>query len=102
MQIFIRDHTIIAHPLSDKLSIEEKTSILQQRKLVLSTVKKYIDAHLNPKTNNLHSPTENFYQPDKTINAILQFYKIDITKLYQFQVTVLFRFTLKEILSHAL
>ena len=48
------------------------TLILQQRKLVLSTVKKYIDAHLNPKTKNLYSPTENFYQPDKFINAILQ------------------------------
>ena len=72
--------------------------------LVLSTVKKYIDTHLNPKMNNLYSPTENFYQPDKPINAVLQelqdqdqYYKI-----YQFQVTVLFRFTLKGILSHAL
>ena len=81
------------------------TLILQQRKLVLSTVKKYIDAHLNPKTKNLYSPTENFYQPDKFINAILQelqIQKINITKLYQFQVTVHFRSTLKGILSHAL
>ena len=54
--------------------------------------------------NNLYSPTENIYQPDKPINAVLQelqdqdqYYKI-----YQFQVTVFFRFTLKGILSHAL
>ena len=58
------DLTIIAHPLSDKLSVEEKALILQQRKLALSKVKKYIDRHLNPKTNNLYSPFENFYQPD--------------------------------------
>ena len=71
---------------------------------MLSTVKKYIDTHLNPKMNNLYSPTENIYQPDKPINAVLQelqdqdqYYKI-----YQFQVTVLFRFTLKGILSHTL
>ena len=49
---YFTDHTTIAHPLSDKLSIKEKALILQQRKLELSTVKKYIDTHLNPKTNN--------------------------------------------------
>ena len=36
---YFPDHTIIAHPLSDKLSVEVKALILQQRKLVLSTVK---------------------------------------------------------------
>ena len=69
---YFTDHTIIAHPLSDKLSVEKKVLILQQHKLVLSTVKKYIDTHLNPKKNNLYCPTENFYQPDKPIHAILQ------------------------------
>ena len=49
---YFTDHTIITHPLSDKPSVEEKAMILQQRKLVLNTVKKYIDTHLNPKTNN--------------------------------------------------
>ena len=36
---YFTDHTIIAHPLSDKLSVEKKVLILQQHKLVLSTVK---------------------------------------------------------------
>ena len=49
---YFTDHTIIAHPRSDKLSVEEKALILQQRKIDLSTVKKYIDKHLNLKTNN--------------------------------------------------
>ena len=31
---YFTDHTIIAHPLSDKLSVEEKALILQQRKRV--------------------------------------------------------------------
>ena len=80
---YFTEHTIIAHPLSDKLSVEEKALILQQRKLVLSTVKKYIDTHLNPKTNNLYSPTENFYQPDKLINAILQELQISEDQYYK-------------------
>ena len=37
---YFTDHTVIAHPLSDKLLIEEKALILQQRKLKLCTVKK--------------------------------------------------------------
>ena len=84
---YFTDHTIIAHPLSDKLSAEEKVLILQQRKLVLSTVKKYIDTHLNPKTNKLYSPLKTFISQ---INPSTQFYKsykfqkINITKLYQF------------------
>ena len=37
---YFTDHTVIAHPLSDKLLVEEKALILQQRELKLSTVKK--------------------------------------------------------------
>ena len=80
---YFTDHTIIAHPVSDKLSVEEKALIMQQRKLVLSTVKKYIGTHLNPKTNNLYSPTENFYQADKPINAILQELQISEDQNYK-------------------
>ena len=61
----------------------KKALILQQHKLVLSEVKKYIDTHLNPKTNNLYSPTENFYQPDKPINAILQELQISEDQFYK-------------------
>ena len=50
---------------------------------MLSEVKKYIDTHLNPKTNNLYSPTENFYQPDKPINAILQELQISEDQFYK-------------------
>ena len=80
---YLTDHTIIAHPVSDKLSVEEKALILQQLKLVLSTVKKYIDMHLNPKTNNLYSPTENVYQADKPINTILQELQISEDQNYK-------------------
>ena len=80
---YFTDHTIIAHPLSDKLLVEEKALILQQRKLVLSTVKKYIDTYLNPKTNNLYSQTENVYQSDKPINAILQELQISEDQYYK-------------------
>ena len=80
---YFTDHTINAHPLSDKLLVEKKVLILQQRKLVLSTVKKYIDTHLNPKTNNLYCPTENLYQPDKPIDAILQELQISEDQYYK-------------------
>ena len=80
---YFTDHTIIAHPLADKLSVEQKVSILQQRKIVLSTFKKYIDIHLKPKTNNLYSLTENFYQPDKPINAILKELQISEDQYYK-------------------
>ena len=80
---YFTDHIIIAHPLSDTLSVEEKALILQQCKLVLSTAKKFIDTHLNSKTNNLYSPAENFYQPDKPINAILQVLQISEDQYYK-------------------
>ena len=50
---------------------------------MLSTVKKYTDTHLNPETNNLYSPTENFYQPHKPINAILQELQISEDQYYK-------------------
>ena len=36
---YFTDRTVTAHPLSDELSVEEKTLILQQRKLALKSVK---------------------------------------------------------------
>ena len=69
---YFTNHTIIAHPISDQLLVKEKALILQQRKLVLSTVKKHIDTHLNPKTNICTLQLKIFISQ---INPSTQFYK---------------------------
>ena len=80
---YFTDHTIIACPLSDELSVEEKMLILQQRKLVLNSIKKYIDTHLNPKTNNLYFPMQSHYQTDKSITTILQELEVSEDEYYK-------------------
>ena len=48
---FFTNRTIIAQPLSDSLSVDEKNEIMENRKLLLKKVRQYIDTELNPSKN---------------------------------------------------
>ena len=58
---FFCNRTVVAVPLPDNISHEEKSFILKQRDKVLTTVKEYIDSNLNPRiprTRNIFDPTK--------------------------------------------
>ena len=69
---FFTDHTIIAVPLSKDISIDEKTHIIEQRKLLLSKVKEYIDTNLDPRKRNILNPQNDDFEAVPKINEILQ------------------------------
>ena len=61
---FITEKTIIAKPLDSELTNDQKQRVLTWRKILLTKVKKYIDANLNPAKVNVIDPTkDNFTQP---------------------------------------
>ena len=58
---FFTERTIISLPLPNHLPDTVKNNILNERERILSTVKNYIDTHLDPRKRNiLHSHEENF------------------------------------------
>ena len=79
---FFCDRTIIAEPLSDDFSSDQKNTILAFKKIILNNVKKYIDDNLNPKYKNIHDPFRNDYQQPKTISQILEELEIDEEEYY--------------------
>ena len=58
---FFTDHTIIAEPLPEYMSQEEKAEKLNHRKNILDKVKNYIDDNLCPKYKNIHHPDKPNY-----------------------------------------
>ena len=68
---FFTNRTIIADPLPDDMSGDEKESILQKRNAILNVVKEYIDTYLDPKKVNIVDPLEYDYVKPKDINSIL-------------------------------
>ena len=46
---FFTDRTIIAVPLSNDIPVDQRTQIIEQRKLLLSQVKEYINTNLDPR-----------------------------------------------------
>jgi len=72
------DHTIVAEPLPDNITKEEKERKLKERKAILEKVKSYIDSNLNPWYNNILRPDEPNYNRPGTIEEILE--NLDITK----------------------
>jgi len=72
------DHTIVAEPLPDNITKEEKERKLKERKAILEKVKSYIDSNLNPWYNNILRPDEPNYNRPETIEEILE--NLDITK----------------------
>jgi len=75
---FFTDHTILAEPLPDNMSKEEKETNLKERKSILEKVKSYIDSNLNPRVNNILCSEEPNYNQPGTIEEILE--RLDITK----------------------
>ena len=75
---YFTNRTIVAEPLSDDFSADQKNVILGMRKATLSEVKHYIDTNLNPKVTNIHFPERDNYQPSKTISGILD--QLDIAE----------------------
>ena len=75
---FFCDRTIVAEPLSALLSDQEKTEILQWRKIILDKVQHYINTFLNPAKSNFYDPTREDYSAPKTIDEILT--ELEISK----------------------
>ena len=68
---FFTDRTIIADPLPDHMSGDEKESILHKHNAILNVVKEYIDTYLNPRKVNILDPLKSDYVKPKDINTIL-------------------------------
>jgi len=75
---FFTDHTIVAEPIPDNMSNEEKERKLKERKTILEKVKSYIDSNLNPRYNNIFRPNEPIYNQPGIIEEMLE--NLDITK----------------------
>ena len=46
------DHTIVAETLPSEMPLEEKTAIMNKRKVLLQNIKHYTDTELNPASKN--------------------------------------------------
>ena len=74
---FFCDRTIIASPLPNDISHEDRKNKLAKRKEILDKVKNYIDTYLFPKTRNILDPLKENYEEPEGINAVLE--KLEIT-----------------------
>ena len=75
--------TIIAQPLPNEISDEEKNMILEKQNTILGTVKKYIDENLNPKKCNITDPRRENYVNVSSISEILEELKILVLNYYE-------------------
>ena len=73
---FYTNRTIVAQPLSDSLSVDEKNVIMGNRKLLLKKVKQYIHSKLNPSKKNFYNTSRDDYEKTKSIDEILEFLEI--------------------------
>ena len=69
---FFTDRTIVAEPLLENLSEQERSLILEQCQHVLDKVKNYIDTYLDPRKNNFFDPAASNYCELQDISTILQ------------------------------
>ena len=75
---FFTDHTIVAEPLPSEMPLEEKTAIMNKRKVLLQNVKHYTDTELNPASKNVIDNSKDDYEQIKFIDEILD--DLDIIK----------------------
>ena len=68
---FFTDRTIIAEPLPEQMSEEDRKEIMNKKKIILDKVKDYIDSYLDPKVKNFHHPDQQNYEQPKTSDEIL-------------------------------
>ena len=75
---FFTDHTIVAEPLPSETSLEEKTAIMNKRKVLPQKVKHYNDTELSPASKNIVDNSKGDYEQLKSIAETLD--DLDITK----------------------
>ena len=80
---YFTDNTIIAEPLSDELTDQEKANILNKRSKILSKVKEYIDINLDPKKINILDPSKESFIETKSILEILDILRITLQDYYE-------------------
>ena len=68
---FFSNQAIVAVPLPDRMSEDEKNIILQKRETTLSTVQEYINEKLDPRKNNILSQRKADYKKVPSITDIL-------------------------------
>ena len=69
---FFTDHTVIAVPLSNDMTQDQKIQKLEQRNLSLNKVTEYINANLDPKKRNIINPQKDNFEQVPEIKEILQ------------------------------
>ena len=68
---FFTDKTIIAEPLPNYMTENEKSTVLSKRYRLLSKVQNYIDVYLDPrKVNILDSEKPNYEKPKEIVNIL--------------------------------
>ena len=70
---FFTYRTIIAQPLLDSLSVDEKNEIMGNRKVLEKKIRQYIDTELNPSKKNFYEKSRDDYEEIKSIDEILEF-----------------------------
>ena len=80
---FFCDRSIVAEPLSKDLKEHDRNNILEKRSFLLNKVKDYINANLNPRTQNILDPGKPDYEEPKTISEILCALQIDEQDYYE-------------------
>ena len=67
---FFTDRTILAVPLSKDIPFDQRTQIIEQRKILLSQVKEYIDTNLDPRKRNILKPLNEKFEIVPNIKEI--------------------------------
>ena len=71
MDVFFTDKTIIAEPLPNDMTENEKSTVLAKRYRLLSKVQNYIYVYLDPrKVNILDSEKPNFEKPKEIVDIL--------------------------------
>ena len=102
---FYTNRTIIAQPLSDSLSVDVKNAIMGNRKLLLKKVKQYTDSKLNPSKKNFYDKSRDEYEEIKSLLKSWNFWKflsLIMSKLCQFLMIKIFKYTTEDHPTHVL
>ena len=76
------ERTIISLPLPNHLPDTVKNNILNERERILSTVKNYIDTHLDPRKRNILHPLKENFEDIPSIKNILAELKLTKEEYY--------------------
>ena len=79
---FFTDRTIIAEPLPEHLTEEDKANILSKRDNIRTKVKDYIDLNLDPKKVNIFDSSKDNFVDTKSISEILDELQFTVDDYY--------------------